>query len=437
MQDNILKKWVALGTTILLIGLIFGLPGNAILIESKHIFDMTEHSTTLNNEYTNLTVNEAWDLLTDTTNGIQIPIDVRTNEEWNDGYIDTPIPEHPRHYCLDLLWNETWLQHFMTLYDEMEVVIYCAAGYRSFLVTNILIDNGFSGTIYNMPGGMTGWTDAGLPTLSGGYNNITVEEAWDLLTDTTNGIQIPIDVRTDIEWIDEHIDTPVPEYPRHYCLDLLQNETGLRKFLSLYNGKEVIISCKSGYRSFVATKILIDNGFNGTIHNMLGGINAWIAAGFPTIGGDEDLECIGSLSWPSAKTGSTLTGYFTVENIGIPGSELDWEIVDWPMDWGDWTFTPLNGEDLTPEAGPFTVNVSVVAPDEKNKEFSGQIKIVNKENNSDNCTIDISLVTPKNQQSSNPIFLELLHNLIQKFPLLKHIFSLSLLTVFNKILNLQ
>jgi len=437
MRNNIFKKWITLSTTALLIGLILGLPGNAIIIESNHVSDMPAYNTILDDEYTNVTVNEAWDLLNDTANGIQIPIDVRTNEEWNDGYIDTPVPEHPRHYCLDLLWNETWLQQFMTLYNEMEVILYCAAGYRSFIATNILIDNGFSGTIYNMLDGMTGWIDEGLPTVSGGYTNITVYEAWDLLNDTANGIQIPIDVRTDVEWIDEHIDTPVPEHPRHYCLDLLQNETELQKFLSLYGGKEVILSCKSGYRSFVATRILIDNGFTGTIHNMLGGINAWTAAGFPTIGGDEDLECDGSLSWPSAKPGSTLTGYFTVENIGIPGSELDWEIIDWPKDWGDWTFTPLSGDDLTPEAGPFTVNVSVVAPDEKNKEFSGQVKIVNKENNSDNCTIDISLVTPRNRQSSNPVFLELLQKLIQKFPLLKHILSLSLLTVFNKLLNLQ
>ena len=33
------------------------------------------------------------------------------------------------------------------------------------------------------------------------YIDITVEEAWEMLNDTSNGIQYPIDVRSDSEWI--------------------------------------------------------------------------------------------------------------------------------------------------------------------------------------------------------------------------------------------
>ena len=147
-----------------------------------------------------------------------------------------------------------------------------------------------------------------------------------------------------------------------------------------------------------------------------------------------DLSCNGDLSWTNIEPGSTLTGYFTVENIGEPSSLLDWKVLAWPT-WGEWTFSQLSGEDLTPEEGLETVGVTIVAPNERDATFSGYIIITNEENMSDYCTIDISLVTPRNRQSSFPVFLELLQKLIQKFPLLEHI--LSLLPVFNKILNLQ
>ena len=263
--------------------------------------------------YTNLTVEEAWDLLTDTANGIQIPIDVRTNNEWNDVRMDTPVPENPRHYCLAWLQNETMLHQFMTLYDGLEVIIYCAAGYRSFIATNLLIDNEFTGTIYNMPGGMSGWLDAALPTISGGHTNITVEEALELFTNTNNGIQIPIDVRTDGEWVDEHIDTQPPENPKHHPDLHHSNETQLQEFNELYNGREIVLYCRSGYRSFVATNLLIDNEFNGTIYNMLGGINAWKAAGYPIIGDQP----------PSVEIINPREGYFHFSGIPLLPTPFD------------------------------------------------------------------------------------------------------------------
>ncbi|HID25569.1 MAG TPA: PKD domain-containing protein [Thermoplasmata archaeon] len=113
--------------------------------------------------------------------------------------------------------------------------------------------------------------------------DITVEEAWYLLSNISNGVQIPIDVRTESEWRDERIDTPYPEYPRHHNLyDLQDNETILQDFMSLYDGEEVILYCRSGGRSMVAGNLLVNNGFNGTIYNMLGGITEWKNAGFPT-----------------------------------------------------------------------------------------------------------------------------------------------------------
>ncbi len=149
---------------------------------------------------------------------------------------------------------------------------------------------------------------------------------------------------------------------------------------------------------------------------------------------ETDLSCNGDLSWTNIEPGSTLTGYFTVENIGEPGSLLDWKVLGWPT-WGEWTFSQSSGEDLTPEEGLETVGVTIVAPFEREATFSGYIIVTNEENMNDYCTIDVALTTPKNQQSEHLPFLELLQKLIQKFPLLEHI--LSLLPVFNKILNLQ
>jgi len=135
-----------------------------------------------------------------------------------------------------------------------------------------------------------------------------------------------------------------------------------------------------------------------------------------------DLDCSGSLSWVDIKSGDTITGSFTVENIGEPASKLDWEIESYPT-WGTWTFTPLNGDDLTPEDGAITVEVSVVSPDEKNKEFDGGIKIVNKNASGDQCYIQVSLATPK-IKTINPLLLDLIEELAQFFPLFYRLFEI-------------
>jgi rhodanese-related sulfurtransferase len=111
--------------------------------------------------------------------------------------------------------------------------------------------------------------------------NITVYEAYDLVTNTSNGIQNIIDVRYDYEWYSGFIDAPYPENTHWYCLDLLKNETHLQTFLDTYAGKEVIMQCKGGYRSLVASYILLNANFTGKIYNMLGGIMAWEAEGLP------------------------------------------------------------------------------------------------------------------------------------------------------------
>ncbi|DAC72671.1 MAG TPA: hypothetical protein DSN98_04110 [Thermoplasmata archaeon] len=135
----------------------------------------------------------------------------------------------------------------------------------------------------------------------------------------------------------------------------------------------------------------------------------------------EKLFCNGSLVWADVKPGATITGSFTVENVGAALTNLSWEITGWP-DWGTWTFTPSNGNHLTPEGGPITINVSVIAPKKRNSEFTGEITIVNSNNNSDFDTIPVTVATPYQVHFT---LLDILQALMERFPhafpLLRHL----------------
>ena len=135
-----------------------------------------------------------------------------------------------------------------------------------------------------------------------------------------------------------------------------------------------------------------------------------------------DLECKGLLQWSEIKPNLVVSGEFTIENVGDSYSLLNWEIADAP-EWGNWTFTPSEGHNLTPEGGLRTVNVLVVAPEEKNQNFTGEIKIVNMENESDFETIVVSLSTTKTKVAITP-FIQFLENHPHLFPLLRQILGL-------------
>ena len=120
------------------------------------------------------------------------------------------------------------------------------------------------------------------------YIDITADEAWDLLSNSANGIQYPIDVRTTSEWETERIDTPFPEFPRHIPKDDIIEDADYQEFLNTYDGKEIILYCRTGGRSSNAASYISSRGFNGTIYNMLGGITDWKQKSYPTkVGNDE------------------------------------------------------------------------------------------------------------------------------------------------------
>jgi len=105
---------------------------------------------------------------------------------------------------------------------------------------------------------------------SAGYTNVDVSQAKEMI-DTDPDLVI-LDVRTWEEYINGHIKNatliPVSELEgRLWELDRL---------------KPTLVYCRSGMRSASASQILADHGFI-EVYNMLGGILAWIAAGYPVV----------------------------------------------------------------------------------------------------------------------------------------------------------
>jgi len=192
------------------------------------------------------------------------------------------------------------------------------------------------------------------------YTNITVQKAYSMLTDVSNGIQIPIDVREDYEWVEEHIDTPAPENPRHHCVcEMAADEAVLQAFIELYQGRDIILYSLGVSRSITAANLLIEHYFNGTIYIMLGGLTAWKQAGYPT-----------KVNMPPN------TPVITGDAKGKPGEEyhytftttdVDQDDVYYYINWSDNTTNQLvgpyhSGEEATishvwSEKGTYTVKV--------------------------------------------------------------------------------
>jgi len=135
-----------------------------------------------------------------------------------------------------------------------------------------------------------------------------------------------------------------------------------------------------------------------------------------------DLDGIGSLSWTNVKPGETVTGSFQVQNVGDSGSLLNWTINRSSLAWGTWTITPDSGENLAPANGQMTINVSVIAPMQKNTQFDGYIRIENRDNSSDFDLIPVLLKTPTKTQLNAPI-LEFFYRFFGSFPIFRILFN--------------
>ncbi len=129
------------------------------------------------------------------------------------------------------------------------------------------------------------------------------------------------------------------------------------------------------------------------------------------------VSCSGSLHWFDITPGETVTGSFMVKNSGTPSSLLNWEITEHP-DWGTWAFEPPSGTDLTPEDTPIHINVTVTAPQKKNRNNTGYIRVVNSDHPTDCYIVQVSLATPHTPTFSLYHFLQIL---LEKYP---HLFPI-------------
>jgi hypothetical protein len=135
------------------------------------------------------------------------------------------------------------------------------------------------------------------------------------------------------------------------------------------------------------------------------------------------VRCDGSIHLTNITPGAAITESFTVENVGPSSSLLDWEISSYP-DWGNWTFTPSSGTNLTPEQGPVTINVSIVAPEKTNKEYSGYLKVINTDTPTDCYIVQITLATPYKPDSYlRNILQALMEEFPNSFPILRFLFN--------------
>jgi hypothetical protein len=133
-----------------------------------------------------------------------------------------------------------------------------------------------------------------------------------------------------------------------------------------------------------------------------------------------DLQCEGNLRFIDIPAGSTNIGSFSIENVGDPGSELNWEISEFP-EWGQWTFNPNSGTGLTPEDGNITIEVTVTAPTDSGEIYTGDVKISNTDIINDFCEIDVLLTTPKVKSMYHSIIYRLIEKFSDRLPVFKFI----------------
>jgi hypothetical protein len=138
---------------------------------------------------------------------------------------------------------------------------------------------------------------------------------------------------------------------------------------------------------------------------------------------DPNLDCDGNLYWNYVKPGETVEDSFNVNNIGGAGSLLNWEINKTSIEWGNWTFEPESGTNLTPEDGPVTVKVTLESPSVVKTEFESFLQVENKDDSSDFDVIPVYLKTPR-KRSFVLSFLDIFYSQIDRYPFLNLILKI-------------
>jgi parallel beta-helix repeat protein len=105
-------------------------------------------------------------------------------------------------------------------------------------------------------------------TMATGYTGVSVVEAKAMLD--SNPSLVVLDVRTQSEYDSGHI-----RNAKHIPVTQLEG-----RLHELDTTDEILVYCKSGFRSTTASQLLVDHGFL-YVFNMNGGIDAWKSQGYP------------------------------------------------------------------------------------------------------------------------------------------------------------
>ena len=106
----------------------------------------------------------------------------------------------------------------------------------------------------------------------GKYTSIDVATANDMNTNDTYADLTILDVRTQSEYDEGHLENAV-------LIPVAELESRIDEIVQ-YRDSEIIVYCKAGGRSAQASGILDSNNFT-KVFNVQGGITAWESAGYP------------------------------------------------------------------------------------------------------------------------------------------------------------
>jgi rhodanese-related sulfurtransferase len=97
---------------------------------------------------------------------VQVLLDVREPSEWENGHARGAV--HAPLGMLEWLADPSYVNHEAQLAGNTDaaIVVMCASGGRSLLAARTLREMGYR-NVSSMTGGITSWTENGLPTESG------------------------------------------------------------------------------------------------------------------------------------------------------------------------------------------------------------------------------------------------------------------------------
>jgi len=157
---------------VLAIILIFVLIGMSGVVPELHIVCASP--------YTNINVDTAYNMITNGSYPDLVVLDVRTRSEYDDGHIygSVLIP----HTELEARIEE------LLCHQDHGIIIYCRAGVRSVVASEILDSHNFT-KVYNMLGGIQAWESAGYPVWVATVHNVNTAFNYDTIQAAINAPQ--------------------------------------------------------------------------------------------------------------------------------------------------------------------------------------------------------------------------------------------------------